>query len=123
MTLKEKIKDLKRRIRENEDKIEDILDRLKDLEAEVFGELEIEFTPDPYLLDPNKKVREDILHGTKTERLSSEELNISNLPKISVLHLCGLQGFNPMLGDTCPRCDEIQLARLAAEGGELAGGG
>lgn len=21
-------------------------------------------------------------------------------------HVCGLQGFNPMLGDNCPACDE-----------------
>ncbi len=25
---------------------------------------------------------------------------------LSQSHMCGLQGFNPMLGDDCPACDE-----------------
>ena len=23
-----------------------------------------------------------------------------------VIHMCGMQGYNPMLGDTCPACEE-----------------
>jgi hypothetical protein len=39
--------------------------RIKELELEVFGGYEIEFIPDPYLLDPNKEVREDILSDSQ----------------------------------------------------------
>ena len=48
-------------------------ERIRELEAEVFGELEIEFEPDPYLLDPNAEVREDILkEADKTDNTDTD---------------------------------------------------
>ena len=33
-------------------------------------------------------------------------------------HMCGLQGYNPMLGDTCPACEQTkQLWALRARPG------
>jgi len=34
-------------------------------------------------------------------------------------HMCGLMGFNPMLGDVCPRCDLDFLDRIAVDPDEL----
>jgi hypothetical protein len=48
--------------------------------------------------------KEGFIDGAKWHRKKSQKSD--SLPPVSeTRHVCGLQGFNPMLGDSCEACD------------------
>jgi len=48
-------------------RIKRLEEKVRDLNIELFGEVEIEFEPEPYLLDPNEETRIEILKMMEDE--------------------------------------------------------
>ena len=57
-------------------------------------------------LDLNGQYRVEVTVTREICGHSITALGIAHTPnKRDLKHLCGLTGYNPMLGDSCPRCD------------------
>ena len=92
----------------NKKELKKLKERVDVLWSEIFDEYEIEFEPDPYLLDHNKEVREEIIVEIKNEHKC-------NIPTVR-LYPPGLYNTKVTIGETAP----ISVERLKEKIAEAA---